>query len=650
MESEVQKARSEFPESFEGLRVVAFESRMAAETARLIERYGGVPVIAPSMREVALAENPAAADFARRLLAGELDVVVFLTGVGVKALFEVLQPPLERGAVIEALGRVVTIARGPKTAAAMRALGVQASLTIAEPNTWREVLAAIDQHQPLADKRVAVQEYGVANIDLIAGLQARGARVMQVPVYRWALPEDRGPLLAALDDIAAGRADVALFTSATQVAHVLQVAQAQRMEPALLRGLHSMVVASIGPVCSAALEGHGLSVDLEPFHPKLGHLVKAAAAHAVGVLVRKRGASGVRLVSARADEPRAANPLEEHPLMRAARRLPTAYTPIWLMRQAGRYLPEYRRVRERYDFLAMCRAPEVAAEVTVSAVEQLKVDAAIIFADILLPLLPMNVGLHYEKGDGPIIDRPIRTAQDLARAQAREGLGELSFVADAIRLARRALAGCVPLIGFAGAPFTLASYLIEGGSSRQYLTTKTLMYNHPEVWDGLMRYLARITAAYLSMQVEAGADLVQLFDSWVGSLGPDDYRRFVLPYTAAAIGELRGRVPVIHFGTVTGNLLELMREAGGDVVGLDWRVELGEAWARLGYRVAVQGNLDPIALFADLPELRTRVRTILDQAAGRPGHIFNLGHGILPETPADHVKALVEMVHEMSQR
>jgi uroporphyrinogen decarboxylase len=258
--------------------------------------------------------------------------------------------------------------------------------------------------------------------------------------------------------------------------------------------------------------------------------------------------------------------------------------------------------------------------------------------------------LRYEKGDGPTIERPVRSAADLERIGPIDAAGALSFVGDSIRMVRRALADRIPLIGFAGAPFTLASYLIEGGGSRQYQATKTMMYTEPETWHRLMETLARATVDYLKMQIAAGADLIQLFDSWVGSLGPDDYRRFVLPHTAAVISALSPEVPVIHFGTVTGNLLELMREAGGDVIGLDWRVDLAQAWARLGYDVGVQGNLDPIALFADIPEIRRRARAILDQAAGRPGHIFNLGHGILPETSVDHVRALVDAVHEMSRR
>ncbi len=652
MEAPSEKQDSPQPGGFAGLRVVAFESRMAQEASGLIQRHGGVAIMAPSMREVSLAENPVAFQFARRLFAGELDVIIFLTGVGAKALFEVLAAAHPPDVMAQALGRATTVVRGPKPARVLRAAGVEPTVEIAEPNTWREVLSELARRTSLEGKRVAVQEYGVSNRDLIAGLEARGATVMQVPVYRWALPEDREPLRRALATIASGQADVALFTSATQVSHVIQVAEAEGCAPQLRRGLGTMVVGSIGPVCSAALREHGLAVDLEPAHPKLGHLVKLAASQAGAILARKR-IKPATIAGSTAARPAAAGPepgpLQDHPMMRACAMAPVPYTPIWLMRQAGRYMPEYRQVRERLSFLEMCGRPEVAAEVTVAAVQRLKVDAAIIFADILLPLLPMGVGLHYEKGDGPIIDHPVRSLADLKRIGPVDATGALGFVGEAIKLARKGLAGRVPLIGFAGAPFTLASYMIEGGGSRQYLATKRLMYNYPDVWAGLMQMLAEVTVDYLAMQIEAGADLIQLFDSWVGSLGPDDYRRFVLPYTAEVIRRLPAAVPVIHFGTVTGNLLELMREAGGDVIGLDWRVNLGEAWARLDHRVAVQGNLDPIALFAGLDEIRARARAILDQAGGRPGHIFNLGHGILPETPVDHVIALVDMVHEMNR-
>jgi uroporphyrinogen decarboxylase len=636
-----------------GLRVVAFESRMAPEVAALIERRGGRAIVAPAMREVPLDDNQAAFDFAARLLIGDFDVVVFLTGVGTRALFTVIETRYPRETTVEALHRTIVVARGPKPLQVLRELGLQPQVVAPEPNTWRELLAMLTAATSLRGKRVAIQEYGVSNRELIAGLEARGAEVVIVPVYRWALPLDRGPLLEALRKITAGEADVAIFTSSHQVTNVIQVADAEGIGDAVRRGLAAMAVGSVGPVCSEQLRAYGINVDFEPEHPKLGHLIKEAAARAGDILATKRAHESPIEVAAPQTPVRAASvgvsAHWDHPILKACRREATPYTPIWLMRQAGRYMPEYRRVRDQHSFIELCQRPEIAAEVTVTAVERLGVDAAIIFADILLPLIPMGVGLRYEKGDGPIIDRPIRTAADLERAHAVD-VAELSYVGESIRLVKSAIGARTPIIGFAGAPFTLASYLIEGGSSRQYQATKTLMYTQPDVWHRLMEMLARVTADYLKMQIAAGADLVQLFDSWVGSLGPDDYRRFVLPHMTSVISAIPADVPVIHFGTVTGNLLELMREAGGDVIGLDWRVDLAEAWARLDHAVAVQGNLDPIALFADVAEIRERGRTILAQAAGRPGHIFNLGHGILPETPVDHVIALVDAVHELSRR
>jgi uroporphyrinogen decarboxylase len=653
MDPDTSTPQTEVTPGFDGLRVVSFESRMAAEAVKMIERRGGVAIVAPAMREIPLENNHAAFDFADRLLAGGFDIVIFLTGVGTRALFAPMETRHPRATLVAALAKVTTVARGPKPIRALRELGLEATITVPEPNTWREILNSLSAHCDLNGKRIAVQEYGASNRELLAGLEARGAIVTMVPVYRWALPQDRAPLCAALDKIAGGDADVALFTSSNQVTNVVQIAEAAGIGAAVMRGLATMAIGSIGPVCSEQLRAYGIAVDFEPQHSKLGHFINEAATRAASILASKRNARievvAPPVINRVASTTPIVSPLHDHPMMKACRREATPYTPIWLMRQAGRYMPEYRRVRERHDFLEMCQRPELSAEVTVTAVERLKVDAAIIFADILLPLIPMGVGLHFEKGDGPIIDRPVRSAADLDRIPPIDP-DALSFVGESIKLVKSALGNKVPLIGFAGAPFTLASYLIEGGSSRQYQATKTFMYTQPKAWDRLMTSLARITADYLKMQIAAGADIVQIFDSWVGSLGPDDFRRFVLPHTAAVIAAIPAEVPLIHFGTVTGNLLELMREAGGDVLGLDWRVNLGEAWARLNYSVAVQGNLDPIALFADVPEIRLRARAILDQAAGRPGHIFNLGHGILPETPVDHVIALIDAVHEMSSR
>ncbi|MFW6051764.1 MAG: uroporphyrinogen decarboxylase [Myxococcota bacterium] len=334
--------------------------------------------------------------------------------------------------------------------------------------------------------------------------------------------------------------------------------------------------------------------------------------------------------------------------LRACRREPTEHTPIWLMRQAGRYQPEYRALRARVPFIELCKTPELAAQVTVQAVEQLGVDAAIIFADILLVLEPLGVGFEFTKGDGPRILSPVRTrAQVDAVADAIDAPDALGYVMEAIRLARRDLS--VPLIGFAGAPFTLASYVIEGGGSRNYYETKKLMYGDEGAWNALMRKLSDAVTAYLNAQIAAGAQAVQLFDSWVGCLSPADYVRYVQPHVRRVFEGLDGRVPAIHFGTGNPALYPLMKEAGGDVIGIDWRVELGATWDLLG-ETAVMGNLDPASLLAPRAVMCERADAVLAQAGGRAGHVFNLGHGVMPEAQVDRVRALVDHVHERSAR
>ncbi|MDR3620889.1 MAG: uroporphyrinogen decarboxylase [Paludisphaera borealis] len=337
------------------------------------------------------------------------------------------------------------------------------------------------------------------------------------------------------------------------------------------------------------------------------------------------------------------------PFLKACRREPTDVTPVWLMRQAGRYMAEYRAVRATTSFLELCKQPELATEVTVTAAEVLGVDAAILFADILLILEPLGFDLEFAKGEGPVIHNPIQSADDVDRLRRLDDLEPLGFVFEAVRLIRAALPPSLPLIGFAGAPFTLACYAIEGGGSRHYEKAKAWMLRDPGAWNALMEILVDATARYLNAQVEAGAQVLQIFDSWVGALSPHDYRRFVQPHMTRLFSMLDPRVPSIHFGTGTGSLLELQRDAGGSVIGLDWRVELDEAWSRLGDQVGVQGNLDPVTLFAPISEITAQTHRILDQADGRPGHIFNLGHGVLQHTPVDHVRALIDVVHEYSQ-
>ncbi len=330
----------------------------------------------------------------------------------------------------------------------------------------------------------------------------------------------------------------------------------------------------------------------------------------------------------------------------ACRRRPTDVRPVWFMRQAGRYLKPYRDLRARHTILEICKRPDLAATVTLMPVEILDVDAAIIFADLLLPLEPMGLKLHYAAGEGPVIENPVRTSQDVDTLSI-SNTDDLGYVGEAIQIVCKALGGRIPVLGFVGAPFTMASYMIEGGISRTFLRTKRLMYSNETLWRRLMGKLVDVLGPYALMQVASGARAIQVFDSWVGALGPDDYVRFVQPYSRALIDRIRSSgVPVIHFGTGIGGFFRELHAAGGDVLGIDWRINIDQAWMDISYRTAIQGNLDPAALFAPLPELRMKVYELLKRTGSRPGHIFNLGHGILPETPVENVKACVQFVRE----
>jgi uroporphyrinogen decarboxylase len=648
---------------FQGLRVVSFESRRGQEMTQLISERGGRPTVAASMQEVPLEHNKQVFRFAEKLLAGGVDVIVFLTGVGAETLFAVLETRCSPSELANALSRVRLIARGAKPQAVLRQKGFSCEAA-SEPETWREVLTTLDQKGGVAQKTVALQEYGAVNQELIDGIAQRGAKIVRLPVYRWALPDDREPLKAALYAVIDGQADVVLFTNSHQIQHILQLAQEEGLEQRFREGLAKTVVASVGPICTQYLDEYGLPVDLEPEKPRMGELVSEASQRGPSLLREKRlrtdGETADRGTERQEDgekilsitpslRPFIAPSLNDSSFMKACRREPTAYTPIWLMRQAGRYMKEYRDLRERHGFLDLCKDSDLATEVSVYAVERLAVDAAIVFSDILLLLEPMGLILEYAKGDGPIIHNPVRTVADVARLRALEDPAALGFVMQAIQKTRRALPAHIPLIGFAGAPFTLASYMIEGMGSRNYVHTKSFMYHEPAAWHSLLKRLAESLVVYLNAQIDSGAQAVQLFDSWVGCLSPEDYRRYVLPHSRFVIQNLRHGVPVLHFGTGTGSFIELIKEAGGDVIGLDWRIELDEGWRRLG-DVAVQGNLDPVALFAEIPEIKRQAERILKQAAGKPGHIFNLGHGILPNTPVGHVKALVDAVHELSEQ
>lgn len=636
---------------FAGLRVAAFESRRASEMANLIERFGGVASVSPSMREVAISENREAIDFAHRVMTGGIDIIIFMTGVGIRHLMAEVERHVDRQRLLAAISDITTIVRGPKPVAALKELGLQATYRAPEPNTWREVLSTIDHHINVGQQTVGLQEYGLPNASLVAGLEARGARVHCLKVYRWDLPLDLGPLESNVRALAAGEIDVAMFTSSHQVVNMLRMAEDLQLTAQLRQGIARAMIASIGPTTTETLHELDFRVDVEPQHSKMGQLV-AAAADRAGELARGKRPVAVSHAVAAVDGDAAPSVVrgawDEGPFMRACRREPTDRVPIWLMRQAGRYMSEYRAIREKTTFLELCKNPALCAEVMITAVNRLNVDAAIIFSDLLPILEPMGLELEFTAGDGPAIHNPLREARDLARFRELDSVEPLRFVTETVALTRAGLPDQVPVIGFAGAPFTLASYAIEGGGSRNYLHTKSLMYRDAGVWNEIMARLARAVTLYLNAQITAGAQAVQLFDSWVGCLGPDDYRRFVLPHTKAIFEGLPPGVPVIHFAAGNPALLPLAAEAGGSVMGIDWRVALDEAWHAVGHDRAVQGNLDPAVLLADRAQIRRHTQEVLDRAAGRPGHIFNLGHGVLQHTPVDNVLYLIETVRELT--
>ncbi|HBE69228.1 MAG TPA: uroporphyrinogen decarboxylase [Planctomycetaceae bacterium] len=639
---------SETP-SFDGLAVAALESRKAEDMVRMITKFGGQPHVSPSMREVPIADNPAAVDFAYRVITGEINVVVLLTGVGFRQLLKAIERKVDTQRFLDALSDITTIVRGPKPLAALRELGITPTVKVPEPNTWRELLKTIDQEVPIANQKVGLQEYGKSNPSLIAGMEARGAEVVPLQVYAWDLPEDTGPLEANIHAIIAGQRDLLLFTSAHQVVNMLRLSAQLDLEDKLRAALSGVLVASIGPTTTEMLRSNDLPVDLEPEHPKMGHLVMECATRAGRLLAGRK--ARLKVVELLGQEPMDRNARwYDGPFMRACRQEASEVTPVWLMRQAGRYMAEYREVREKTGFLELCKNPQLCAEVMQTAVEKLGVDAAIIFSDLLPILEPMGMDLEFAKGDGPVIHNPIRTGADIDRVSELTSMESLQFVMDTVTYTRQAIDESIPIIGFAGSPFTLASYMIEGGGSRNYLHTKRLMYRDPSAWRVLMQKLSSTIALYLNHQIAAGAQCVQLFDSWAGCLSVQDYVKHVQPWVRLIIDSIVPGVPVINFATGNPSLLPQLRGDQRTVVGIDWRTPLDDAWETVGHDRAVQGNLDPLALMAEPETLKEMTMDVLQRAGGRAGHIFNLGHGILPQTPPENAVALVDMVHELSQR
>ncbi|QDS92530.1 Uroporphyrinogen decarboxylase [Roseimaritima multifibrata] len=629
---------------FGGLRVAALQSRRPGDMARLIEKHNGVAYVSPSMREVPIEPNRPAIDFAYRVMTGEITYVILLTGVGFRQLIKSIERHVDLQQFLDSLSDITTVCRGPKPVAAMREFGLKPTFKVGEPNTWRELLQLVDSVAPVQYQTVAVQEYGITNTSLIAGLEARGGQVLALKVYGWEYPEDTSALEQNVRAICAGDRDVLLVTSGHQVVNMLRMAEHLKLTDRLRTRLRSMVVGSIGPTTTEMLQECELTADFEPPHPKMGHLVVEAAKRCRTLGEYKKVTTVMDPVTGE----RIPHPSQESLFMRACRGESTERTPIWLMRQAGRYMQEYREVRAKQSFLELCKKPELCSEVMCTAVDRLGVDAAIIFSDLLPILEPMGFDLEFVKGDGPVIHNPIRSPNEVDRVQELEDVSSLDFVFETVRQTRADLPQHLPLIGFAGSPFTLASYAIEGGGSRQYVHTKQLMHTDAGAWHSLMGKLARSVVRYLNAQIAAGAQCVQLFDSWAGCLSPIDYGQFVLPHMKQIFEGITPGVPVINFATGNPELLPLLRGDRRTVVGVDWRIPLDTAWQRIGHDRPVQGNLDPAVLLGDPEQIRLRASEVLAQAAGRPGHIFNLGHGVLQQTPVENVIALVEYVKATS--
>jgi len=637
---------------FSGLHIASLESRRAEDMARLIKRHGGVSHVSPSMREVPIEPNRAAIDFAYRVMTGEINTVIFMTGVGFRFLMRAIEKHVDTRRFLDSLSDITTICRGPKPVAAMREVKLQPTHRIGEPNTWREILQHIDEHQvPIANQTIGLQEYGVSNASLVAGLEARGATVVPIRVYGWDLPDDAEPLRENVRMLAEGQRDMLLLTSAHQIVNMMRIAEQMGMTDRLREGLRGTAIASIGPTTTQMLSECDLHADLEPAHPKMGHLVTEAAKRSGELVATRKRLTEARVAvresiaqaeSAQATTPR--HPSEDSLFLRACRGESTERTPVWLMRQAGRYMAEYREVRAKQSFLELCKNPSLCSEVMCTAVDRLGVDAAIIFSDLLPILEPLGLELEFVAGDGPVIHNPIRTTEDLERLRRLEDAAALDFVYQTVRQTRADLPEHLPLIGFAGSPFTLASYAIEGGGSRVYTNTKRLMFSDRAAWDQLMGTLSEATTVYLNHQIAAGVQCVQLFDSWAGCLSPAEYQQFVQPWMDQVIGGIAPSVPVINFATGNPELLPLLRGDDRTVVGVDWRISLQTAWDRIGRDRSVQGNLDPAILLSDPQTVRDAATRLLESVAGRKGHIFNLGHGVLKETPVDNAIALVDAV------
>jgi len=573
-------------------------------------------------------------EFANRVLTGDIDTVVFVTGAGTQAIIETALLTVPRQRFLDGIADIRTVAGSATAAEMLQQYGIEPTVEIANgPDdlaVWRRVLIAIDRQGSSSNQNI-VLEKSADQSSLISGLESRGARLTPLAPFVDREPDNPSSAIDLFERIDAGEYHGLIFNDASTTSRFVFLAQRYgrvRLTNHLLDD-HLVICRNAG--AAEILHDHGFAVD---------YVIKAIAPVAVvaeigdnlAAIQKQKHLIRINMSGPATSPADPQAPWYNNPFMKACRGEPTDVTPIWMMRQAGRYMAEYREVRDKISFLDLCANSQLCSEVMCTAVSRLGVDAAIIFSDLLPILVPMGCDLEFVKGDGPVIHNPVRTNADIDRIKALESNEELQFVMDTVSQTRNDLPADMPLIGFSGAPFTLASYMIEGGSSRNYHNTKKIMYGDPAAWKVIMQKLTDSISIYIAGQVAAGAQCIQLFDSWAGCLSYEDYKTYVHPYVKSIIASVPSSVPVINFATGNPALLPLLADTAASVVGIDWRVRLDAAWETVGHDRAVQGNLDPTVLLTDPKEIRRQAQVVLDQAGGRPGHIFNLGHGILPMT------------------
>ena len=639
------------------VRFVTLGGSDSAELESAFSATGGSLRVCDLLEGNAKRSRPDLADFANRVLTGDIDTIVFVTGAGTRAIIESALQTAPRERFLDGVRDIATVAGSDAVSQVLKQYGIQPTVDANDSKTdfgvgdvagWRQILIAVDRQGSSVNQNIALEK-NVDQSSLMAGLESRGARLTSLAPFVDRVPDDPTSAVDLFERIDAGEYHGVIFCDAASTSQFIFLAQQYGRVRLTNHMLDDHFVICRDADSAEILMTQGFAID---------YVIKAVAPVAVvaeigdnlAAIHQQKHLIRINMSGPATSPADPQAPWYNNPFMKACRGEPTDVTPIWMMRQAGRYMAEYREVRDKISFLDLCANSQLCSEVMCTAVNRLGVDAAIIFSDLLPILVPMGCDLEFVKGDGPVIHNPVRTNADIDRIKALESNEELQFVMDTVSQTRNDLPADMPLIGFSGAPFTLASYMIEGGSSRNYHNTKKIMYSDPAAWKVIMQKLTDSISIYIAGQVEAGAQCIQLFDSWAGCLSYEDYKTYVHPYVKSIIASVPSAVPVINFATGNPALLPLLADTAAAVVGIDWRVRLDAAWETVGHDRAVQGNLDPTVLLTDPKEIRRQAQVVLDQAGGRPGHIFNLGHGILPMTPVDNAIALVDAVHELSSR